>query len=402
MKILIINKFLHPNGGSETYIFEVGKQLARMGHEVQYFGMEHAGRAVGNRLGCYTADMDFHSGSLSRILYPFKIIYSVEAEKRIGMVLEDFEPDVVHLNNFNFQLTPSVIYAVKKYVKKNDKRIKLIYTAHDYQLICPNHMLKIPMTNENCEQCVEGHYGACVRNKCIHNSLAGSILGSMESWLYHSLRTYRYLDIMICPSFFMKKEMDHNPLFSGKTIVMHNFVNKPECDERNKGGYVLYFGRYSQEKGVNTLLEACERLTDIPFIFAGNGPLEGKVNKGKNIRNLGFIKGQELYETIAGAAFSIYPSEWYENCPFSVMESISCGTPVIGADTGGIPELVDDKITGELFRAGDVSALSEKILTMWENRELLQKYTENCRRKKFDTVEDYCTKLLKVYQGQEG
>ena len=110
MKVLMVNKFLYPNGGSETYIFSLGRELERRGCEVQYFGMEHEGRIVGNHAECYTSNMDFHTGKLQRLLYPFKIIYSVEARRKIRTVLEDFQPDVIHLNNFNFQLTPSIIY----------------------------------------------------------------------------------------------------------------------------------------------------------------------------------------------------------------------------------------------------------------------------------------------------
>lgn len=103
MKILMINKFLYPNGGSETYIFELGKQLEKMGHEVQYFGMEHEGRCVGNRVGAYTSSMDFHGGSrLAKLTYPLKTIYSSEARQKLRLVLDDFRPDVIHLNNFNY------------------------------------------------------------------------------------------------------------------------------------------------------------------------------------------------------------------------------------------------------------------------------------------------------------
>ena len=80
MRVLIINKFLYPNGGSETYIFKLGEALEQHGHEVQYFGMEHEGRCVGNRVNAYTSDMDFHGGSkLSKLTYPIKTIYSKEA-----------------------------------------------------------------------------------------------------------------------------------------------------------------------------------------------------------------------------------------------------------------------------------------------------------------------------------
>lgn len=397
MKILIVNKFLYPNGGSETYIFELGKQLVRMGHEVQYFGMEHEGRIVGNHAESYTSNMDFHTGKLQKLLYPFKIIYSAEARKKIRRVLDDFKPDAVHLNNFNFQLTPSIIYEVKKYEKQSGRGVKLFFTAHDYQLVCPNHMMRIPSVNENCERCLNGGPLSCAKNRCIHGSFVKSVLGSLEGWLYRSLKTYRYLDCIICPSDFMKEKLSANPLLASKAVTMHNFVDVLAQKVGRKGEYVLYFGRYSEEKGIYTLLNACKALPEIPFVFAGSGPLEAEIESVENIENRGFQKGEALYRLIAEAAFSIYPSEWYENCPFSVMESVSCGTPVIGANIGGIPELVAEGENGELFRSGDADDLRERIWKLWNDRELLEKYAEGCQKKRFDTVEEYCEKLLKLY-----
>lgn len=123
-RILIINKFLYPNGGSETYIFKLGECLESLGHEVQYFGMEHEGRIVGNRVEAYTSDMDFHGGSkLAKLTYPFKTIYSSEARRQIRKVLDDFKPDVCHLNNFNYQLTPSVILEIVKWRKEDRQKV---------------------------------------------------------------------------------------------------------------------------------------------------------------------------------------------------------------------------------------------------------------------------------------
>lgn len=397
MRILFVNKFLYPHGGSETYIFELGKQLVRMGHNVEFFGMQHPDRIVGNHAGCYTSNLDFHTGRLSRMLYPFKIIYSREAGKKIGKVLLDFKPDVVHLNNFNFQLTPSIIYAVKNYEKKSGERVRLIFTAHDYQLVCPNHMMKNPTLNENCERCLGGRVGSCAKYRCIHNSFIKSLLGSSEAWIYKQLKTYRYLDVLVCPSHFIEEKFKRNPLFQDKTVTMHNFVELRECTEITKRRYVLYFGRFSDEKGVRTLLDACKKLPKIHFIFAGSGILEKEIDSVENIENRGFLKGEELKRVIAEAAFSICPSEWYENCPFSVMESIVCGTPVIGADIGGIPELIEPGKTGELFKPGDVEELCEKIMTFWENGEVVQRFSVNCRNKHFDTVSEYCAKLLNLY-----
>lgn len=399
MKILIVNKFLFYNGGSETYIFEIGKQLQKMGHEVQYFGMEHEGRVVGNRLEEYTSNMDFHSGKLNKLFYPFQIIYSGEAKAKMLKVLYDFAPDVVHLNNFNFQLTPSVIYAVKKYERKTGKAVKLVYTAHDSQLVCPNHMMQNPVTLKCCEACLTQGVGQCAKRKCIHNSRIKSMLGTVEAKLYKVLKTYQKLDIIICPSRFLKSKLDTDPILREKTIVFRNFVDMETNKlEIQKEDYVLYFGRYSAEKGIKTLLKVCASVPEIPFHFVGKGPLEPEIREVPNIKLCGFLTGQALEKEISQAKFVVTPSEWYENCPFTVMEAQLCGTPVIGSDLGGIPELLEEGVTGELFESGNAEMLKEKIVKLWTNPELISKYSQNCRQVKFDNVEEYVGKLLKIYQ----
>lgn len=405
MKILMVNKFLHPNGGSETYIFKLGEQLQKTGHEVQFFGMEHAGRIVGNHAECYTSDMDFHGGGLKKLLYPLRIIYSTEARKKMHIVLEDFQPDVVHLNNINFQLTPSVIYAVRAYEKKYGKHVQIVYTAHDYQWVCPNHMMRVPATGEICFACRGGDFRQCSRKRCIHGSRMKSLLGTIEAVYYAKRKTYDMVDVIVCPSEFMKKQLDTDPLLADKTVMMHNFIEtdlndtgQNDTDEKSKD-YVLYFGRFSEEKGTGTLLEACRALPDIPFVFAGTGPLEDKVDQVPNVENRGFVTGEALRRLILNARFSVYPSEWYENCPFSVMESQMYATPVLASDLGGAPELVQAGRTGDLFRGGDIQELTEHIRALWNDPELCRKYSQNCKDINFDTVEEYCDKIVKkVYQ----
>ena len=399
MKILMINKFLYPNGGSESYIFRLGEYLEKIGHEVQYFGMEHDGRCVGNNADQYTSQMDFHNGSmLSKITYPIKTIYSSEARKKIRKVLDDFSPDVCHLNNFNYQLTPSVILEIKKWEKDTGKKCKIIYTAHDYQLVCPDHLCRDSIKNTNCEKCLNGKFIKCAKSKCIHGSSVKSIIGMTEAYFWNSSGVYKNIDTIICCSNFMKSKLDSNPVLRTKTVVLHNFVNTTEHTEQNKMKYALYFGRFSEEKGVHTLINVCCQLPNIKFIFAGSGPLEAQISEASNIINVGFKTGAELATLISSAAFSITPSECYDNCPFSVMESQMFGTPVIGANIGGIPELIKNGETGELFESGNESDLSEKIQKLWNDEELLKSYSANCKNTKFDNVEQYTEKLLKIYQ----
>lgn len=398
MKILMVNKFLHPNGGSETYIFKLGAYLQEMGHQVQYFGMEHPKRCVGNKVEAYTANMDFHGGSiLSKLTYPLKTVYSLEARKKIRLVLDDFAPDVVHLNNFNYQLTPSIILEIKKWSRQTGRDCKIIFTAHDYQLICPNHMMNNPSSHRNCENCVGGKFMNCAKGRCIHGSLAKSIIGTAEACFWNWNKVYRHIDTMVCCSHFMKTKMDTNPLFRTKTVALHNFIHRVEKKEATKKDYVLYFGRFSEEKGIGTLLRVCRALPQIQFIFAGTGPLDEQIREIPNIQNVGFQTGEALETLIREAKFSIYPSEWYENCPFSVMESQMYGTPVLGADIGGIPELIQPGKTGELFASGDEAQLREKILYLYENPELTAGYAKNCQDVRFDTLEEYCRKLMKIY-----
>lgn len=401
MRVLMVNKFLYPNGGSETYIFKLGEYLESQGHEVQFFGMEHAGRCVGNKVEAYTSDMDFHGGSkLSKITYPLKTIYSSEARKKIRLVLDDFKPDVIHLNNFNYQLTPSMILEIQKW-RKEGNHCRIVFTAHDYQLVCPNHMCNNPNTGENCEKCLGGNFFNCTKGKCIHGSMAKSAIGTIEAMFWRMNGAYRHIDAMICCSRFMKTKMDANPLFARKTVALHNFIDAVEWKDTQKKDYVLYFGRYSTEKGIGTLIQACKELPEVDFIFAGTGPLENEIQNIPNIKNVGFQKGEALEKLIREAQFSIYPSEWYENCPFSVMESQMYGTPVLGANIGGIPELIQEGKTGELFTSGDKDQLKEKIYQLWNDSDRLKAYSENCKDIKFDTIEQYYKKLMKIYQGKK-
>ena len=398
MRILLVNKFLHPVGGTETYVFKLGAYLSSHGHEVQYFGMEHDGRLVGNHVDSYTQELDFHGGSkVAKLTYPFKIIYSKEARRKIRKVLDDFQPDVVHMNNINYQLTPAIILEIVEWREHTGHNCKLIFTAHDYNLVCPNYKLYNPNTHKICEKCLGGHFSNCTKG--IHGSKLRSCLGEIEAKYWNKRNVYENIDTIICCSRFLKTKLDTNPVLAKKTIALHNFVNQVARKDVQKGEYVLYFGRFSDEKGIGTLIEVCKQLSEIQFIFAGAGPLDEAINNVSNIQNMGFQSGDTLENLIREAMCSVYPSEWYENCPFSVMESIMYGTPVIGANIGGIPELIDDGVTGILFEPGNAASLKNSILELVTNASLREELTINCRLSSFESIEKYSEKLLRIYKG---
>lgn len=397
MKILLVNKFLYPKGGAETYVLKLGKILEDHGHTVEYFGMENPANTVGNRIGAYASAMDFGAGILKNLKAPLRIIYNAQARKQIRRVLDDFQPDVVHLNNIQFHLTPSILLEAHAYRRETGRRLRIIYTAHDYQLICPSHGLFDNDLNV-CEKCLGGNYLHCLRTRCVKNSYSKSLLGMLDAMFWKISPAYSRIDAIICCSRFLKSKLDAQPRFARRTIAIHNFVDAVPFREVEKQGYVLEFGHLSRDKGTYTLLQAARNLPDVKFVFAGYGEAEAEIARTENAEFVGFKTGEELEMLIRRAAVSVYPSQWYENCPFSVIESQMYSTPVIASRMGGIPELIREGETGELFEAGNADELTRKLRMLLENPELLAQYSRNCRHQRPETAESYYQKLIKVYQ----
>ena len=396
MKILMVNKFLYPRGGSESYMLKLSEELKNLGHKVEYFGMYDEKNTVGNSLGIYTTNMDFHSKGLSRFLYPFKIIYSTEAYKKIGRVLDDFKPDVVHMNNINFQLTPSIIYAVKK------RNIPLVQTVHDYQMICPNHLLYSFGEAKPCERCIKGSKWNCLKYSCIHNSTIKSFLGVIEAKLYSFLKIYKKVDLYICPSRFLKnKLLETSGIYSDKTFTIHNFIEKntipTKTDDENS--YVIFVGRLSKEKGVKLLADTARLLPQVNFVVCGNGPDDEALMNIPNVMLKGFVAGKELADLIANAKLLVAPSVCYENNPLSILESHSMGVPVVTMNYGGMAELVEDGKTGILASAPTPESVAEAIKKCISDEEYYKSLKINCQKttENIMDVTEYCDILIGQY-----
>jgi len=345
----------------------------------------------------YTQNMNFHSKALARFLYPFKIIFSLEAKKKIGKVLDDFKPDIVHMNNINFQLTPSIIYEIKK------RNIPLVQTVHDYQMICPNHLLYNFDKNKPCEKCVNGSYFNCYRNRCIHNSAIKSLLGVIEAIFYSVLKAYKKVDLYICPSNFLEsKLLTSREFYKGKTHTIHNFINKNQFRKpvgAKEESYIVFVGRLSKEKGVENLAKSAKLLPEYNFIVAGSGPDEDVLRNIDNIKMAGFISGEKLTELMSEAKLLLLPSVCYENCPLSILESHALGVPVVTMNSGGMAELVKDGVTGTLVDIPTPERIAEKIKLMMDNDEYYSNLKENCKRerKSILSIESYCDILLEKY-----
>ena len=393
MRILMVNKFLYPNGGAETYFFKVGKYMESAGHQVEYFGMYDERNIVTNSAKEYTTAMDFHTTGIERLIYPFRIIYSFEAKHKIRRVIEQFKPDIVHLNNINFQLTPSIIEEIHKH------NIPIVQTVHDYQMICPNHLM-FDNDKKPCELCLNGSKWNCTKKNCIGSSKIKSAIGSIEAILYQQRKTYQLVDRFICPSNFIENKLAETNLYHGKTVVIRNFVEIKKLDEyEEKEDYVLYFGRLAEEKGLEMFLNCCRKLSHIRFKIAGTGPMVEECKGIPNVEFVGFKTGEELDTLIRRAKFTVYPSIWYENSPLAVLESKSLGTPIIVSRMGGIPELVEHDETGIIIEDINEDKLSHEIQELYGDNEKIKRLSKNCieKREKMISLDTYGSKVLEVY-----
>lgn len=399
MRVLLVNKFLYPKGGAETYVFSLGRMLQDRGHEVQYFGLDNPKNTVGNRVNSLVTDMDFSEGVLKNLNAPFRIIYSAEARRKIRRVLDDFNPDVVHLNNIEYHLTPSIILEIAAWRREKIRNCRIVYTAHDFQLVCPSHGM-FDANLRPCEKCLDGRYIHCFETKCLKNSRAKSLLGTVDGYFWKHSSVYSEVNKIICCSSFLKSRLDTQPRFRNKTIAIHNFKELSPLEHVEKKGYVLEFGHLSRDKGTDTLLAVARRMPEVKFVFAGYGESAGKMKNRPNVEFVGFQSGEALYRLIAEAALTVCPSEMYENCPFSVIESVSLGTPALGARMGGIPELIEEGKTGELFEAGNRRDLEKKLREMLFTPDYLTESSRHCLEYRFETADSYYDKLIRIYEGK--
>ncbi|PEC56405.1 group 1 glycosyl transferase [Bacillus cereus] len=372
-KVLMINKFFYVRGGAEKYMFDLSDELNDRGIDIVPFSMKDSKNRE-TRYDSYFVNNVSYDGDINifnKISYGLKSIYSSEARKKIGQLLDIESPDIAHLHNYNYQLTPSILYELKK------RNIPVVQTLHDPQVICPHHRLYDFNRNSICEDCKGHKYFNAVKNKCIKSSYLASALGAIESTVYHYLKTYeKNIDLFISPSEFLKDKIIEFGVSPEKIKVIPNFVDSDywEYSSENKG-YILFVGRLSEEKGIQILIEAMKQVPDLKLKIAGTGPLsswlEGFVKREnlENIEVLGYQSGQKLKQLLEESMATIIPAKWYENCPISILESYSCGKPVIGSNLGGIPDMVHHGETGLLFESENIQDLVIKLKYTQENPE---------------------------------
>lgn len=401
MRLLLVNKFWYPKGGVETYLFELIQELPAHGYQAIPFAMKHPLNRDSRYTEFFVDQVDYNQRDswYGNVKKAGRILHSAHASRRLTALLAEVRPDLAHLHNVYHQISPSILPVLKRH------RIPMVMTLHDLKLACPNY--KMRTHGEICERCVPGKFYNAVLHRCVKGSLLASALCAAELFLHKHTGVYaKNVDRFIVPSRFYLQKMVESGIPEEKLVWIPSFTHVERYTPAYGGlDYCVYLGRLSEEKGLITLLEAMRGLDQRRLLVVGDGPLRPTLesvidaHRLKNVQLVGSKSGQDLIDLIAGARFSVIPSEWYENCPRSCIESFACGKPVIGANIGGIPEMVEDGQSGLLFRPFSAGDLREKIDYLFEHDELVVQMGKKARAR---AERDYSAKahlarLLNVY-----
>lgn len=374
-KLLLINKFYHDRGaagGVGRYLVQEEAGLQAAGWEVIPFAMAEPESRPSPWSSYFVRARDYSaprwgSGALGDAA---SLLWNREAAARLEDLIRASKPDVAHLHNIYHHLSPSILPVLARH------GIPVAMTLHDLRLLCPAiHMLR---SDGICERCRGGQLHHAVLGKCVKESRAASLLAAIETFHHRTRRLYEEtVKVFLCPSRFYQKKYAEWGYPQHKLVHLPNFVDLDFWSPGNisraphRDAYI-YFGRISKEKGLRTLLEAhalWERghregtITTAPLrlLIAGTGPCEGNMKafakslELETVELLGGLGIDELRTALGQARFSVLPSLCYENGPMAALESLAAGIPLVGNDLGGIPEMIQDGITG-IIAPGDAPA----------------------------------------------
>ncbi len=363
MKILQVNKFNYLRGGAEKYFLEITSALEKAGHELAVFSMEHPKNLPSPCSGYFVSRLSFNEGEFKdKLKAPGRIIYSREARQKFKRLLDDFQPDIIHIHNIYHQISPSILFEARA------RKIPVVMHLHDYKLFCPNY--KLYTQNKICYRCQNKKYSQAITHKCFRDSVMLSSLVALEMNVHHKLwKIYENsVSAFIAPSQFMAETAKHFGYPRNKIFQLYNFIDKIDKTPATLGNYILYFGRLSAEKGIDVLLRALAKCPGEILKIVGSGPELSKLEKlvidlhiNNRVEFCGQKSGQELHNIIKNAKIIAVPSVWLENMPFSLLEAMSMAKPIIASRVGGLPEMIDEGRSGFLFTAGSVEELSAVI-----------------------------------------
>lgn len=386
MKILIANKFYYPRGGDCVYTIGLEALLKKAGHDVAIFSMEHPETLETPWRQFFPSAVSFSPKEPIRFLKALvRPLYSFEVRHKFSAMLDEFHPDVLHLNNIHTQISPLIAELAKR------RGIRVVWTLHDYKLLCPRY--DCLRCGNPCELCFNGDKSHVLRHSCLKDSKIASLIAWLEAIKWNRRRLEACTDAFICPSRFMQEKMKQGGFDPQKLHLLRNFIDpqKVKGPFLEKKDHYCYVGRLTEEKGIRTLLKVA---SELPYTLklVGSGPLEQELKKQyKNIPQIEFLGHQSwpvTREVLGSARCMVLPSEWYENCSLSVIEALNLKTPAIVSDIGGNPELIREGNDGIIVPVRDFEKLKEAITWYFNNKVYTLPMAQN----------DYAESITHIYK----
>jgi len=379
----------------------VSDLLRAYGHYVGHFSMQHPENLPCEQADYFVRQIDYTApqGVLAQVRLGAHTIYSIEASRKIGALLDAEAYDLVHLHNHYHQISSSVIPAIKR------REIPIVWTLHDYKIACPSLLM---LTHDGvCERCKGHRYYQAVLHRCTKGLVSASAVTAVEAYLHYILRTYDLVDCLIAPSRFMCEKVIEFGISPERIVHIPNHLDFSVCDpDYRPGSYFLYLGRLSPEKGIPDLIEAIRRTPGARLKITGRGRYEDDIRRlvdadgGGRVDMVGHLTGEALADAIRGALAVVVPSIWYENLPFAVIEAFAYGKPAIGSRIGGIPEMIQHGETGWLFEPGDVDGLAACLAEALDDPARIERMVRRGRElavQEYDPETHY-TRLMAVYE----
>ncbi len=383
MRILIAHNQYQQQGGEDFVAANEARLLTEHGHEVRFVCMVNDGLL----------------GIARKIRAAGGAFYSFESARAIKSAIDSFHPDIVHVHNFLFSLSPAVFFAAK------EKKIPVVMTLHNYRLLCAN--AQFFRDGHICEECalrhsfVPGVHHACYRGSRVESAVVGASMA-----LHEVLGTWkRRVDRYIALTGFAAKKMSRYRIPPSQIRVKPNFA-WDSGEGNGGGGFALYAGRLSTEKGVETLIEAdAKGLLPMPVHLAGDGPLLGALQQaagkiGSRLVPLGHLPHSQVRKLMQTATVLVLPSIWYEGFPLVLVEAFAAGLPIACSLIGGLPEIVEDGVSGRLFPAGDSAALASTLGQFVEGSAELRmmRWAARSRYETQYSAEQNYARLLGIYR----
>lgn len=405
MKILMVHKFYYVEGGAERYVFNVTDLLQEKGHVVIPFAM-HDERNFDSEYSPYFTerfgpDLLFDTKNpLKRLSLTKRIIYNRQAQDQLARLIEETRPDFAHVHSVYHHLSPSVLQTLKDY------NLPVLLTLHDYKMVCPNYIF-LDGQRQVCEACEGKHFWKATAKKCFRDSYAASALVSAEAYINKWKKSYHdNVDVFVSPSKFLADKISTYG-YSDKAVMVQPYTLDLNAYEPcyDTSDYFVFMGRLTHEKGVHFLLDAAKHIKGADLYVLGTGPLEQELSDRverenlTNVKMLGYKSGDELRDIVRRAKFTVITSEWHDNSPLVIYESLSLGNPVVGSRMGGIPELIEEGEDGFVFDRGDQKTFVKHVQYLIDHPEKNIQMGKNARNKaeRLYGFDEHYQKLLDLY-----